>query len=77
MSGLSKDLFSDVRYGGTTMKVADVLGAIGALPSGALLTTSEAAVFLRTSVTKMERLRKDGHGPVYSQGGGCGAKGTN
>lgn len=77
MSGLAKDLFSDVRYGGKIMKVAEVQEALHALPPGALLTTSEVAIFLRTSVTKMERLRKDGEGPTYIQGGGAKAKGTN
>lgn len=77
MSGSSKDLLSDVQYGGAVMKLVTVLDAIHALPNGALLTTSEAAIFLRTSVTKMERLRKEGQGPAYSQGGSRGAKGTN
>lgn len=77
MSGLSKDLLAEVRYNGRMMKVVDVLDAISALRPDTLLTTSEAAVFLRTSVTKMERLRKDGDGPPYIQGGGLKAKGSN
>ena len=77
MSGLSKDLLAEVRYSGRMMKVVDVLDAIQALPPATLLTTSEAAIFLRTSVTKMERLRKDGDGPTYVQGGGAKAKGSN
>ena len=77
MSGLSKDLLAEVRYSGQQMKVVEVLSAINALPPATLLTTSEAAIFLRTSVTKMERLRKDGEGPVYVQGGGKGARGSN
>lgn len=77
MSGLSKDLLAEVRYNGKLMKVVDVVNAIDSLNSGVFLTTSEAAIFLRTSVTKLERLRKEGGGPPYSQGGGTGAKGTN
>ena len=77
MSGLAKDLFAEVRYGGRMMKLVDVLDALEALRPSILLTTSEAAIFLRTSVTKMERLRKDGEGPSYTQGGGVKAKGTN
>jgi hypothetical protein len=76
MSG-AKDLLAEVRYNGKMMKVVDVLDAINALSPATLLTTSEAAVFLRTSVTKMERLRKDGDGPPYIQGGGLKAKGSN
>jgi hypothetical protein len=66
-----------VRYGGKMMKLVDVLDALDALKPSTLLTTSEAAIFLRTSVTKMERLRRDGGGPTYSQGGGAKAVGTN
>ncbi len=77
MSGLSKDLLAEVRYNGKMMKVVDVLDAIHSLHPATLLTTSEAAIFLRTSVTKMERLRKDGDGPAYIQGGGLNAKGSN
>lgn len=77
MSGLAKDLLAEVRYNGKMMKVVDVLDAIHALHPATLLTTSEAAIFLRTSVTKMERLRKDGDGPPYIQGGGLNAKGSN
>jgi hypothetical protein len=77
MAGLSKDLLAEVRYNGKMMKVVDVLDAINALHPSTLLTTSEAAIFLRTSVTKMERLRKDGDGPAYIQGGGLNARGSN
>ena len=77
MSGLSKDLFADVRHNGRMMKLVDVLNALQALDPSIMLTTSEAAIFLRTSVTKMERLRKEGGGPIYSQGGGVKAVGTN
>ncbi|MDN4040241.1 hypothetical protein [Massilia sp. YIM B02443] len=59
------------------MKVVEVLDAINALHPSTLLTTSEAAIFLRTSVTKMERLRKDGDGAAYIQGDGVYAKGFN
>lgn len=77
MSGLSKDLFADVRYNGRMMKLVDVLNALQALEPAIMLTTSEAAIFLRTSVTKMERWRKSGDGPTYSQSGGASAVGTN
>ena len=77
MSGLAKDLFADVRYNGRMMKLVDVLNALEALVPSIMLTTSEAAIFLRTSVTKMERWRKSGDGPPYSQSGGPGVVGTN
>ena len=72
MSGLAKDLFADVRYNGKVMRLTEVLEAIHALNPNIMLTTSEAAIFLRTSVTKMERLRKSGDGPTYSQASGAG-----
>ena len=77
MSGLAQSLLSEVEYNGEKIKVVDILNTLHALHPDAFLTTSEAAIFLRTSVTKMERLRKDGGGPTYSQGGGLAAKGTN
>lgn len=77
MSGASKSLMAEVVYNGQKMRVVDVLNAIQALHPEIPLTTSEAAIFLRTSVTKMERMRKEGGGPTYSQGGALGAKGTN
>jgi hypothetical protein len=77
MSGMAKSLLAEVEYNGEKMKVVDILNTLHALHPDASLTTSEAAIFLRTSVTKMERLRKDGGGPTYSQGGGLSAKGTN
>ena len=55
----------------------DVLERLARLPDDVALNTAEAAVFLRTSVTTLERYRRSGEGPVYSQGGGAGAKGTN
>lgn len=48
------------------------------LPDDALLTTAEAAVFLRSSVRSLERLRQPGEdGPGYVQPGGAGTKGRN
>lgn len=54
-----------------------VLDALHRLPDSAALTTDEAAIFLRVSVTTLERLRRDGNGPVYIQGGAAGARGIN
>ena len=77
MPGLAPSLFTEVRYNGKMMKVVEVLSAIQALQPETMLTTTEAAIFIRSSVTKMERLRKSGEGPTYSQAGGVNAKGTN
>jgi hypothetical protein len=77
MAGMAQNLLADARYNGMVMKVTEVLAAISALDPSVMLTTSEAAIFLRTSVTKLERLRKEGGGPIYSQGGGVKAAGTN
>ena len=77
MSGIAKDLFADVKYNGRWIKVVDALQAIQALAPSTMLTTSEAAIFLRISVTKLERWRKSGEGPTYSQSGGANAIGTN
>lgn len=55
----------------------DILGALHLLPDLAALTTEEAAVLLRLSPTTLERMRRDGSGPPYIQGGKKGARGTN
>jgi hypothetical protein len=55
----------------------DLLERLHRLPDACLLTTSEAAAFLRSSVTALERMRRDGAGPVYVQAGAKGARGTN
>lgn len=54
-----------------------VLEALHLLPDSAALTTDEAAIFLRVSVTTLERLRRDDTGPVYIQGGAAGARAIN
>ncbi|MGF6181252.1 hypothetical protein ABIB42_002265 [Massilia sp. UYP32] len=41
------------------------------------MTTSEAAIFLRSSVSALEAMRAKGTGPVYIQGGGRGSSGSN
>jgi hypothetical protein len=47
------------------------------LPNDAALLTDEAAAILRRSPSSLERMRKNGSGPAYSQGGEKGARGTN
>lgn len=47
------------------------------MPDSAALTTSEAAIFLRSSVSALEAMRAKGTGPSYVQGGGKGAAGSN
>lgn len=74
---MAQSLVAIVIYNGQPMKVVDVINIIYALPPNALLTTTEVAIVLRSSVTYVERLRKKGTGPIYSQAGGVGAKGTN
>lgn len=54
-----------------------VLDRLARLPDSALLTSSEAAVLLRISLSTLERKRRDGSGPVYCQTGEVGAKGSN
>ena len=46
------------------------LNAIDALSPSAPLTTAEAAIYLRSSQDRLERMRKDGIGPVYAKGSG-------
>jgi hypothetical protein len=55
----------------------DVLSALHLLPDSVALTTDEAAVILRLSDTTLERMRRDGSGPPYIQGGRQGTRGTN
>ena len=59
------------------LKTYEVLAALHALPDKAALTTAEAALFLRLSPKTLERMRLDGSGPTYTQGGIRGARGGN
>lgn len=55
----------------------DVLARLHALPDAVALTTSEAAVFLRSSVSALETMRTNGTGPTYIQAGVKGSRGSN
>ena len=78
MSNPAKSLMGQVNYNGQKMSIVDVLNCLYALADEVMLTTTEAAIFLRVSVTTMERWRRqDGVGPEYIQPGVAGAKGTN
>jgi hypothetical protein len=55
----------------------DALDRIARLPDSSFLTTSEAAVFLRSSVSALETWRTKGGGPTYSQQGARGVGGVN
>lgn len=55
----------------------DVLARLHALPDAVALTTSEAAVFLRSSVSALEAMRTAGTGPTYIQAGVKGSRGSN
>jgi hypothetical protein len=55
----------------------DILTGLHMLPDAAALTTDEAAIFLRLSKSTMERMRHNGGGPDYLQGGPVGARGLN
>ena len=55
----------------------ELLAALHALPDSVALTTNEAAVFLRLSAKTLERMRVDGSGPPYVQGGAKGSRGIN
>jgi hypothetical protein len=61
----------------TTLATLDVLERLHRLPDQVALTTSEAAIFLRSSVSALESMRAKGSGPAYIQGGGRGAAGSN
>jgi hypothetical protein len=55
----------------------EILERLHRLPDEVALTTSEAAIFLRSSVSALESMRAKGSGPAYIQGGGRGAAGSN
>lgn len=59
------------------LDVFDVIDRIARLSDDVALTTEEAALFIRKSVTSIERMRTNGSGPAYIQGGGKSARGTN
>lgn len=61
----------------TTLANLDILARLHSLPDAVALTTSEAAIFLRSSVSALESMRAKGTGPAYIQGGGRGAAGSN
>jgi hypothetical protein len=66
MSNPAKSLMEKMNYNGEKMSIVDVLNCLNALNDQVMLTTTEAAIFLRVSVTTMERWRKqDGVGPEY------------
>ena len=54
-----------------------VLEILARLPNDIALTSAEASVFLRLSISTLERLRSSGSGPKYIQGGRVGTKATN
>jgi hypothetical protein len=60
-----------------TLAELDVLERLHRLPDAVALTTSEAAIFLRSSVSALEAMRAKGAGPTYSQAGMRGAAGAN
>lgn len=60
-----------------TLASLDILERLHRLPDAVALTTSEAAIFLRSSVSALESMRAKGTGPAYIQGGGRGASGSN
>ena len=62
---------------GVLMDMEDALIRLNTLPDSATLTNSEAALFVRLSITTFDRMRAAGTGPRYMQGGSYGAKGTN
>lgn len=55
----------------------DLLARLHSLPEAAALTTGEAAIFLRSSVSALEAMRASGAGPAYSQAGARGVTGAN
>lgn len=61
----------------TTLAQMDVLARLHLLPDAVALTTSEAAVFLRSSVSALENMRAQGTGPTYIQAGSKGSRGAN
>lgn len=77
MANDSKELMKPVRYGGEKLSALEAWQRIDALPEEFPLTTDEASLFLRRSVSTLERMRKEGTGPAYVQAGGPSAKGTN
>lgn len=55
----------------------DAIDRLHRLPDTALLPTELAAAFLSKSISSLERMRRNGSGPVYVQDCVEGARGTN
>lgn len=77
MANDAKQLMTPVIYGGEKMSALEAWKLVKALPPDFPLTTDEAALFLRTSVSTLERLRANGGGPDYVQAGAPASKGKN
>ena len=77
MASPSESLLAEVKYDGKVMATLNVANILARLDPAIPLTTTEAAIFTRMSVSTLERLRKSGDGPVYYQGGSKGSNGTN
>lgn len=52
-----------------TLSELSALERVYMLPNDAPLTSSEAALFMRLSLSTLERMRRDGSGPAYLQSG--------
>lgn len=61
----AKSSMAQIKMNGAMMPAVDALALLGALPDSTRLTTSEAAIFLQISVTKLERMLRDQIGPPY------------
>lgn len=61
----AKSAMAQIKMNGTMMPAVDALAHLSAMPDSASLNTSEAAVLLRTSVSKLESMRRDQIGPPY------------
>jgi hypothetical protein len=70
-----KPLPGQAMLNGVSVPIHDALAQLNALPNNASLTASEAALFLRSSVTTLERMRKSGIGPAWTAN--AGAKGSS
>lgn len=61
MANNAKQLMKPVRYNGEKLSALEAWQRIDALPEEFPLTTDEAALFLRRSVSTLERMRKEGN----------------
>ncbi len=63
----TKNATAQIKMNGTMVPIVNALQQLDGMADSTLLTSSEAAVFLRMSEVTLERMRRDQIGPPYGK----------